>query len=69
MEHQENAGDRQNDEEETGNSPQAERIRESKAMALDLGRENMEEEVVVDEKRALQIGIRKSGSEDRAPYR
>ncbi len=36
-------------------------------MALDLCRENMEEEVVVDQQRPLQIRIRHSGPEHGAP--
>ena len=68
MEHQEDACDRQNDEEETRNSPQAEGIGESEAMALDLSRENMEEEVVVDQHGPLQIRIRYPGPEDGAPH-
>jgi len=64
MKHQEDAGDRKDDEEETGNPPQAERIGELKAMAFDLCRENVEEEVVVDQQGPLQIGIRYPRPED-----
>jgi hypothetical protein len=67
MKHQEYASDRKDDKEETGNASQAERIGELKAMAFDLCRENVEEEVVVDQQGPLQIGIRHSSSEDRAP--
>jgi hypothetical protein len=64
MEHQEDASDCKNDEKETRDSPQAERIGEFEAMAFDLSRENMEEEVIVDEKGPLQIRIRHPGPED-----
>ncbi len=67
MEHQEDASDRKNDEKETRDSPQAECIGESEAMAFDLSRENMEEEVVVDQQGPLQIRIRYPGPEDGAP--
>ena len=67
MEHQENAGDRQNNEEEARDPPQAEGIGESETMAFDLNRENMEEEVVVDQQGPLQVRIRYSGPEDGTP--
>jgi hypothetical protein len=67
MEHQEYARDRKNDEEEKGDSSQAERISESKAMAFDLCREDVEKEVVVDQHGSFQIGIRYSSSEDGSP--
>jgi len=68
MEHQEDASDCKNDEEETRDSPQAERIGKFEAMAFDLSRENMEEEVVVHQQGPLQICIRHSSSEDGAPH-
>jgi hypothetical protein len=49
MEHQEYAGDRKNDEEEEGNSSQAEGIGEPKAVAFDFCGKDMKEEVVIDE--------------------
>ena len=67
MEHQEDAGDRQNNEEEARDSPQAEGIGESEAMPFDLSRENMKEEVVVDEHGSFQICVWYSGPEDRTP--
>jgi hypothetical protein len=68
MEHQEDASHCKNDEEETRNSPQAERIGEFEAMAFDLSRENMEEEVVINQHGPLQIRIGHSSSEDRTPH-
>jgi len=64
MKHQEDASDRKDDEEETGNASQTERIGELKAMAFDLCRENVEEEVVVDQQGPLQIRIRYPRPED-----
>ena len=69
MKHQEYASDRENDEEETGNSSQAEGIGESETMAFYLGREDMEKEVVIHHHGSFQIGIRKPGSEYRLPHR
>jgi hypothetical protein len=37
-------------------------------MAFDFRREDVEEEVVVDEHGSFQIGIGYSGSEDRTPH-
>ncbi len=68
MKHQEYAGDRKNDEEEKGNTSHAEGIRETEAVTFDLRREDMKEEVVIDEHGPLQIGIGYSGSEDRTPH-
>ncbi len=68
MEHQEDASDRQNDEEEERDPSQAECIGESEAVAFDLSREDVEEEVVIDDEGPLQISIGDPGSEDRAPY-
>jgi hypothetical protein len=68
MEHQEDACDGEDDKKETGNTSQAERVGELKAMTLDLCREDVEEEVVVDEHGSFQIGIGYSGSEDRTPH-
>jgi len=68
MEHQEDASDCQNDEEETRDSAQTECVGESEAMAFDLCREDVEEEIVVDQERTLQIAIGYSGSEDGAPH-
>jgi hypothetical protein len=67
MKHQEDAGNGKNNEEETGNSSQAEGIRELQSMPFDLCRKNMKKEIVVDHHRPFQIGIRYPGSEDRAP--
>ena len=67
MEHQEDAGDRQNNEEEARDSPQAEGIGEPEAMPFDLSRENMKEEVVVDQQRSFQVCIRYPGPEDGTP--
>jgi hypothetical protein len=69
MKHQEYASDRKNDEEEKGDSSQTEGIRETEAVTFYLRREDMKEEVVIDEHGALQIGIGYSGSEDRTPHR
>ena len=67
MKHEENAGDDEDDEEETRDSSQAERISESKTMALHLGREDMEKEVVIHHHGSFQIGIGYSSSEDGSP--
>ena len=67
MKHQEDASDRKNDEEETRDSAQAEGIGEFEAVAFDLCRENVEEEVIVDQQGPLQIRIRYPGPEDGAP--
>jgi hypothetical protein len=69
MKHQKYASDRKNDEEETGNPSQAECIRETQAVTFYLGREDMEEKVVIDQQGTFQVGIRHSGPEDRAPDR
>jgi hypothetical protein len=69
MKHQEYASDRENDEEETGDSPQAECIRETETVTLYLRRKNMKEEVVIDQQGAFQVSIRYSSSEDRTPHR
>jgi len=68
MEHQEDTSDGEDDEEETGNPPEAKGIGESETMTLHLHREDMKEEVVIDEHGPLQIGIGYSCSEDRTPY-
>ncbi len=68
MKHQEDASNRENDEQEAGDPSQAECIREAEAMTLYLGREDMKEKVIIDQQGALQVGIRHSGSEDRAPH-
>ena len=67
--HQEDAGHGEDDEEEAGDSSEAEGVGEPEAMALHLCREEMEEKVVEDQHRSFQIGIRHSGSEDRSPDR
>ena len=67
MEHQEDTGYRENDEEQTGNPSQAERIGELKPVTFYLRREEMEEEVVVDEHGPLQIRIGYPGSENGSP--
>jgi hypothetical protein len=69
MKHQEYASDRENDEEETGDSSQAECIRETETVTLYLRRKNMKEEIVIDQQGAFQVSIRYSGPEDRTPYR
>jgi hypothetical protein len=69
MKHEEDASDCKNDEEEAGDSSQAKCIREVEAVTLYLGREDMEKKVVIDQQGTLQVGIRHSGSEDRAPHR
>jgi hypothetical protein len=69
MKHEEDASDCKNDEEEAGDSSQAKRIREAEAVTLYLGWEDMEEKVVIDQQGTLQVGIRNSGSENRAPHR
>jgi len=67
MKHQKNTGDGEDDEEETRDPSQAERISESKTMAFHLGREDMEKKVVIHHHGSFQIGIRHSSSEDRSP--
>ncbi len=69
MKHQEYARDRKNDEEKKGDSSQTECIRKTEAVTFYLRREDMKEEVVIDEHGSLQIGVRYSGSEDRTPDR
>jgi len=69
MKHQEYASDRENDEEQTGDPSQAECIRETEAVTFYLGREDMEEKVVIDQQGAFQVRIRYSSSEDRTPHR
>jgi hypothetical protein len=49
MKHQEDASDRKNDEEETGDPSQAECVRKTEAVTFYLGREDMEEKVVIDQ--------------------
>jgi hypothetical protein len=68
MKHQEYASDRKDDEEETGDPPQAKCIREAEAVTAYLGREDMEKKVIIDQQGTLQVRIRHSGSEDRAPH-
>jgi len=67
-EHQKNTGDSEDDEEETRNAPQTEGIGESKAMAFDLHREDMEKEVVEHEHGPFQVGVRYSSSKNGTPY-
>jgi hypothetical protein len=67
MKHQEDTGDGKNDEEETGDPSEAKCIREADAVTLYLGREEMEEKVVIDQQGTLQVGVRHSGSENRSP--
>ena len=67
MEHQEDASDRKNDEEETRDSAQAEGVGEFEAVGFDLCREDVEEEVIVDQQGPLQIRIRYPGPEDGVP--
>ncbi len=69
MKHQEYTGDRKNNEKETRDPPQAERIRETEAVTFYLRREDVEEKVIIDQKGTFQIGIRHSSSEDRTPHR
>lgn len=69
MEHQEDACDSKDDKKEAGNASETECIGESETMAFHLHREDMEEEVVIDEHGSFQIGIGYSGSEDRTPHR
>ena len=64
MEHQEDASDCKNDEEETRDSTQTEGIGEFEAVAFDFCRENVEEEIIVDYQRSLQIRIRYPRPED-----
>ena len=68
MKHQQDTRDRENDEKEAGNSSQAECVGEAEAVALYLGREDVEEKVIIDQQGPLQVGIRHSRSEDRAPH-
>lgn len=65
--HQEDAGHREDDEEKAGDPAEAEGIGESEAMALYLCRKDMEEKVVKDQHRSLQIGIWNSCSKDGTP--
>lgn len=69
MKHQEDSCNGEDDKEEAGNTPQAERISESEAMAFNFYRKDVKEEVVKDEHGPFQIGVRYSGSEDRTPHR
>ena len=69
MKHQEYACDRKDDEKETGDPSQAEGIRETETVTFYLGREDMEEKVVIDQQGTFQISIGHSSSEDRAPHR
>jgi hypothetical protein len=69
MKHQEDTGDGEDDKKEAGNAAQTERVTELKAMAFDFYREDMEEEIVIEKQRLLQICIGDSGSEDRTPNR
>jgi hypothetical protein len=48
VKHQEDSSDRKNDEKEARDPSQAKCIREAEAMALYLGREDMEEKVIID---------------------
>jgi hypothetical protein len=66
-EHQKDTRDGENDEEEAGDSAEAEGIGEPKAMALHLRGKDMEEEVMKHHHGSLQIRIRYSGSEDGSP--
>jgi hypothetical protein len=68
MKHQEYASDRKNDEKEAGDPSQAECVRKAEAVTLNLGWENMEEKVVVDQQGTFQISIGHPGSEDRPPH-
>ena len=67
MKHQEDTRDGENDEEKAGDSAEAEGIGELKAMALHLHREDVEEEVIVDQHGPFEVGIGQSRSEDRPP--
>ncbi len=68
MEHEEDAGDRQDDEEEAGDSTETKRVGKSETMAFHLHREDMKKEVMIHEHRSLQIGVGYSRSEDGTPY-
>ena len=67
MKHQQDTRDGEDDEEKAGDSAEAEGIGELKAMALQLRRKDMEEEVVIHYHGSLQVRIRYSGSENRFP--
>jgi hypothetical protein len=69
MEHQENPGDGEDNEEETGDPTEAKGIGDSKTMTLHLHREDMEEEIVIHHHGSFQLRIRYTGPEDGAPYR
>jgi len=67
VKHEENAGDGEDDEEETGDPSETERITEFETVSLHLRREDMEEEVIVDQQRPFEIGVRYSSPEDGTP--
>jgi hypothetical protein len=68
MEHEEDTGDREDDEKEARDSSEAEGVRELKAVPLYLRGEDMEEKVVIDQQGSFQIRIRYSGPEDGTPW-
>ncbi len=68
VEHKEDSGDGEDDEEEAGDPTEAKSIGESKTMPFYLGGKDMQKEIVVDEHGPFQIGIGYSGPEDRAPH-
>ena len=67
MEHQNDSGDREDEEEKTRNSSEAKGIRESKPMAFHFHREDVKEEVMIHQHGPFQIRIGYSGSENGAP--
>lgn len=68
MEHQKDSGDGEDDEKEAGDASETKGISELKTVAFDLCRKDMEEEVMIDEHGAFQVGIGDSGSENRTPH-
>jgi hypothetical protein len=68
MKHQKDARNSKDDKKEAGNASQAEGIGESKAMALHLRREDVEEEVMIHHHGSFQIRIRYSSSENGPPH-
>ena len=68
MKHQKDARNSKYDKKEAGNASQTEGIGESKAMALHLRWEDVEEKVVEHQHRSLQIRIRYSSSENGPPH-
>ena len=67
MKHQKDARNSKDDKKEAGNTSQTEGIGESKAMALHLRWEDVEEKVVEHQHGSFQLRIRYSGSKNRSP--